>query len=123
VGGRRPGVLPQLHRFRWLDGHDRWLLVLDNAAAPDTATGLDRPLARLVDLIPQVLHGQVLVTSRDASWEEHATLAELDLFTSEEAVLFLQGRVGSGEGATARSWSVSWRSISTGSVPTIPTRC
>jgi tetratricopeptide (TPR) repeat protein len=86
---------------RWLDGHDRWLLVLDNAAAPDTATGLDRPLARLVDLIPQVLHGQVLVTSRDASWEEHATLAELDLFTSEEAVAFLQGRSGSGEGAAA----------------------
>jgi hypothetical protein len=40
---------------RWLDGHDRWLLVLDNAQAPDTPTGLRAPLARLVDLIPQML--------------------------------------------------------------------
>ena len=58
----------------WLDGHDRWLLVLDNAQAPDMPTGLQAPLVRLLDLLPQVLHGQVLVTSRDASWEHHATL-------------------------------------------------
>jgi hypothetical protein len=49
---------------RWLDDHNRWLLVLDNAGAPDTPTGLDAPLARVVDLLPQVGHGQVLVTSR-----------------------------------------------------------
>jgi AAA domain len=53
---------------RWLDGHDRWLLVLDNADSPDSATGLEAPLARQVDLLPQVPQGQVLVTSRDASW-------------------------------------------------------
>jgi hypothetical protein len=35
--------------------------------SPETPTGLPASLARLVDLIPQVLHGQVLVTSRDAS--------------------------------------------------------
>jgi len=79
----------------WLDAHDRWLLVLDNADAPDTPTGLPAPLARLVDLIPQVLHGQVLVTSRDASWEGHAGLAELEVFTPGEAVAFLLARVGS----------------------------
>jgi len=86
---------------RWLDGHDRWLLVLDNAQAPDAGTGLDAPLARLVDLIPQVLHGQVLVTSRDASWEEHASLAELEVFTPEEAVGFLLVRSRIGDPATA----------------------
>jgi hypothetical protein len=62
---------------RWLEEHDRWLLVLDNADAPDTPTGLPVPLARLVDLLPRVLHGQLLITSRDASWEEHAALTEL----------------------------------------------
>jgi Tfp pilus assembly protein PilF len=86
---------------RWLDDHDRWLLVLDNAQAPDTPTGLDTPLARLVDLVPQVLHGQVLVTSRDASWEEHAALAELEVFVPEEAVAFLLARSGSSDRATA----------------------
>jgi hypothetical protein len=49
---------------RWLADHDRWLLVLDNAA-PDGPSGLRAPLGRLVDLLPPVVHGQVLVTSRD----------------------------------------------------------
>jgi tetratricopeptide (TPR) repeat protein len=86
---------------RWLEDHDRWLLVLDNAQAPDTSTGLDSPLACLVDLLPQVLHGQVLVTSRDAGWEEHADLAELEVLTPEEAVKFLLVRSRSGGAATA----------------------
>jgi len=86
---------------RWLDQHDRWLLVFDNAQAPDMTTGLDAPLARLVDLVPQVLHGQVLVTSRDASWEEHASLAELEAFAPTEAVAFLLARSGSSDQATA----------------------
>jgi tetratricopeptide (TPR) repeat protein len=80
---------------RWLEDHDRWLLVLDNAQAPETPTGLDPPLGRLVDLIPQVVHGQALITTRDARWKRAATLAELDLFTPEEAVRFLLARSGS----------------------------
>jgi len=80
---------------RWLRDHDRWLLVLDNAQAPDMLTGLQPPLDRLADLIPQVLHGQVLVTTRDARWQRAAALAELDLFTPEEAVRFLLARAGS----------------------------
>jgi tetratricopeptide (TPR) repeat protein len=86
---------------RWLDSHDRWLLVLDNAQAPDMPTGLQAPLVRLIDLLPQVLHGQVLVTSRDASWEDHAALAELEVFTPEEAVAFLLVRSRSGDAASA----------------------
>ena len=86
---------------RWLDSHDRWLLVLDNAQAPDTPTALDAPLARLADLVPQVLHGLVLITSRDASWEEHAVLAELEVFTPLEAAAFLLTRSGSSDQAAA----------------------
>jgi tetratricopeptide (TPR) repeat protein len=86
---------------RWLDDHDRWLLVLDNAQAPDMPTGLEDPLARMVDLLPQVVHGQVLVTCRDASWEQHAALAELEVFSPQEAVAFLLARSGSSDQAAA----------------------
>jgi tetratricopeptide (TPR) repeat protein len=82
---------------RWLADHDRWLLILDNSGAPEDPTGLRAPLGRLVDLLPQVIYGQVLVTSRDARWEHHATLAELEVFTPEEAVTFLLARSGSGQ--------------------------
>ena len=93
----------------WLDDHDRWLLVLDNAQAPETPTGLEAPLARLVDLLPQVLHGQVLVTSRDASWEQHAALAELEVFTPQEAVAFLLARSGAtDEQAAAQLADAAW---------------
>jgi DNA-binding SARP family transcriptional activator/tetratricopeptide (TPR) repeat protein len=85
---------------RWLDSHDRWLLILDNADSPDAATGLATPLAQLVDLIPQVLQGQVLVTTRDAGWETHADLVELGVFSPAEAVRFLQVRSGSTDQAT-----------------------
>ena len=71
---------------RWLVRHDRWLLILDNATAPTSATGLEPPLAQLLDLVPQVQHGEVLVTSRDASWEHHAALTELEVFTVCDAV-------------------------------------
>jgi tetratricopeptide (TPR) repeat protein len=86
---------------RWLDTNERWLLVLDNAQAPDSPTGLSSPLARLVDLLPQVLYGQVLVTSRDASWEHYASLAELEVFVPMEAVTFLLARSGSSDQAAA----------------------
>jgi hypothetical protein len=82
---------------RWLEGHDRWLLILDNTQAPDTSTGLHPPMARLIDLLPQIVHGQVLVTSRDTRWEQHATLATVEVFTEKEAVAFLRTRSGSSD--------------------------
>jgi hypothetical protein len=79
---------------RWLEEHDRWLLVLDNAEDPERPTGLRSPLTALIDLLPRVVRGQVLVTSRDASWEQHAGLAELEVFTGTEAIEFLLTRSG-----------------------------
>ena len=80
----------------WLENHDRWLLVFDNAEGPEAATGLRAPLSRLADLLPRVLHGQVLVTSRDASWgQQQAALTELDVLKPTEAVRFLLARSGS----------------------------
>lgn len=88
---------------RWLQGHDRWLLVLDNAGGPQAATGLLAPLAHLVDLLPQAIseHGQVLVTTRDASWEHETPLLDLDLLTPEEAVRFLLARTASSDQSAA----------------------
>lgn len=80
---------------RWLEDHDRWLLILDNAEGPQSTTGLRAALARLIDLVPRVINGQVLITSRDASWHQHATLVELDVFTPEEAAAFLLARSAS----------------------------
>jgi tetratricopeptide (TPR) repeat protein len=82
---------------RWLEDHDRWLLILDNAQSPQAPTGLEAPLDTLADLLPRVVGGQVLVTSRDASWDEQAELLELDLLTPQEAVRFLLRRAGSGD--------------------------
>jgi tetratricopeptide (TPR) repeat protein len=86
---------------RWLEGHDRWLLVLDNAQAPDAPSGLAAPLARVADLLPRVVHGQVLVTSRDATWDRHASLTNLGVFTPAEAAAFLLARAGSTDEHTA----------------------
>jgi tetratricopeptide (TPR) repeat protein len=80
---------------RWLEDHDRWLLILDNAEAPDTELGLDAPLDHAVGLLPQIVHGQVLITTRNTSWEEHAAVAELEVFSPGEAVTFLLARSGS----------------------------
>ena len=86
---------------RWLEEHDRWLLVFDNAEAPDTATGLEAPLTRLADLLPLVPQGQLLLTTRDASWDRYVTLAELEVFSPDEAVTFLRDRSGSNDAASA----------------------
>jgi len=80
---------------RWLEDHDRWLLILDNAEDPDAKLGLESPLDRVVGLLPQIVQGQVLVTTRNTSWEEHAAVAELEVFSPAEAVTFLLARSGS----------------------------
>ena len=41
------------------------------------------------------------MTSRDASWEDHADLAELEVFTPEEAAAFLLARAASADQAMA----------------------
>lgn len=86
---------------RWLETHDRWLLILDDADGPEAATRLDMPLARLVDLLPQVVHGQVLITTRDASWNQYALPEEVDVFSPPEASEFLLARSGAADAQAA----------------------
>jgi tetratricopeptide (TPR) repeat protein len=94
-GGESDQRLAAMAVRRWLEDHDRWLLILDNAEAPDARLGLESPLDRVVGLLPQIVQGQVLVTTRNTSWEEHAAVAELEVFSPAEAVTFLLARSGS----------------------------
>jgi tetratricopeptide (TPR) repeat protein len=96
-GGQADQHLAAIAVRRWLEDHDRWLLIVDNAEAPNASTGLEPPLNQVAGLLPQVVHGQVLVTSRDTSWEQYATLAELEVFTEQEGVTFLLARSGGGD--------------------------
>jgi tetratricopeptide (TPR) repeat protein len=72
---------------RWLAGHDRWLLVFDNANRPEDLTSL----------LPPAGAGQVLVTSRWSAWGEWATSLRLPVLSRPEAVAFLRTRTGTGD--------------------------
>jgi len=63
----------------------RWLLVLDNADAPD----------EVVPLLPAA-GGHVIVTSRNSAWATVGTVLEVDVFTRQESVEFLRDRGTSG---------------------------
>lgn len=78
----------------WLEHNKRWLLIFDNADEPESATMLEPPLAHLIDLVPRVTLGQVLVTTRDATWNRHAELEPMALFDRDEARDFLRLRAG-----------------------------
>jgi cellulose biosynthesis protein BcsQ/tetratricopeptide (TPR) repeat protein len=62
----------------------RWLLVFD------TADQIESVLPYL-----PVGGGNVLITSRDAEWAEHARISHVDVFTRAESVTYLQRRVPS----------------------------
>jgi hypothetical protein len=63
----------------------RWLLVFDNADQPED----------LSDIIPQG-PGHVLITSRNYRWESRADTVQVDVFTPEESIAFLERRIRSG---------------------------
>jgi tetratricopeptide (TPR) repeat protein len=60
----------------------RWLLVFDNADQPED----------LNEIIPQG-PGHVLVTSRNHRWESRADSVQVDVFTPEESIAFLERRI------------------------------
>lgn len=79
VGDRVRAVLEALREGR---PYRRWLIVFDNADAPE----------ELLDLIPQG-PGHVLVTSRNQQWASHADPMEVSVFDRAESVALLQNRV------------------------------
>ncbi len=65
-----------------MHGQQRWLLIYDNAEDPQA----------LADYLPGGA-GHVLITSRNPDWHELATPVPVDMFTRQESVSLLCGRV------------------------------
>jgi tetratricopeptide (TPR) repeat protein len=63
-------------------GYRDWLLVFDNAEDPTEAR----------KYFPSGGAGRILVTSRNPDWERGTRALEVDVFTREESVAFLQNR-------------------------------
>jgi hypothetical protein len=63
-------------------GYDKWLLVFDNAEAPQ----------EVQKHFPTGGAGKILVTSRDLDWSRVTRSIEVDVFTREESKAFLSGR-------------------------------
>lgn len=62
--------------------YGNWLLVFDNAEAPDTVR----------DYFPDAGTGKVLITSRNQAWNQIAESLEVDVFSRAESVRLLQRR-------------------------------
>jgi tetratricopeptide (TPR) repeat protein len=68
--------------LRWLDsGRTRWLLIFDNASAPDEVRSL-LPAAG----------GHVLITTRNATWGGQVRSLEVDVFSRPESIELLRHR-------------------------------
>ena len=67
---------------RWLESHNNWLLIFDNASGPDAV----RPY------LPRNRQGQVMVTSRHLGWGGAARSLSVPPLSSESSVRFLLER-------------------------------
>jgi hypothetical protein len=80
-GKQRDAVL------RWLRQHNGWLVILDNIDSEAAATAVEA-------LLPQLVGGHVLLTSRLANWSDSVAALALDVLSPEAAVDFLLARTG-----------------------------
>ena len=75
---------------------DRWLIVFDDAAAPDTSTGQPEPFDKIQRLIPLLGSGEVVVTSIQRGWSAHAHALEVAPWELDDSVAFLGSQDPSG---------------------------
>jgi hypothetical protein len=95
---RQLGIQEQADQDRMVDElfgelrrRARWMLIYDNAEAPE----------RLSPLLPPGGDGHVLITSRYPAWGRVAEPLPLDVLRRHESVAFLRRRTGSHEESTA----------------------
>ncbi|MDY7225332.1 FxSxx-COOH system tetratricopeptide repeat protein [Hyalangium rubrum] len=69
---------------QWLQRHEGWLLIIDNAEQPGA----------LASYLPPAVKGHVLITSRNPAWGRLARAALVDVLGRAEAVEFLRKRTG-----------------------------
>jgi hypothetical protein len=78
----------------WLDRHDDWLLVFDDAEHPDV----------IRSLLPRSGSGRIIITSGYPAWGAVAQTLSIDLWTPQEAAAYLSHRTGIARGpATAET--------------------
>jgi tetratricopeptide (TPR) repeat protein len=70
----------------WLNNHERWLLIADNA---DT----DAPTKAVLERLSRSLTGHVLITSRISDWPVNIQDLALDHLSSDDATRYLLDRV------------------------------
>jgi hypothetical protein len=75
----------------WLEKHDRWLFVFDNAVDPEAVQ----------ELLPRTWRGHVLVTTREADWRNCARVVPVEALAHEDAVAFLLDITNSHDTAAA----------------------
>ena len=79
--------------LRWLNSHDGWLLIYDNATDAASLNGY----------LPQARHGHVLVTSRAPNWRGLAQAVEVKTLTDEDGADFLLERTGQRDEPSVRA--------------------
>jgi hypothetical protein len=84
----------------WLNDHERWLLIADNA---DT----DAAARAVCERFPPSLPGDILITSRSGDWPVNIQDIALDLLSQDESTRYLLARIGerqheAGDETTAR---------------------
>ena len=67
----------------WLQAHDDWLLVYDNATR----------LASIIDYLPRAGRGHILITSQEKGWGSLGKVTSLDVWDRAESVAFLTARL------------------------------
>ena len=78
---------------RWLELHDTWLLVFDNAPEP----------AAVRDYFPRGGGGHIIVTSRYMTWQGTATEFPVEVFDRQESVAYVLATTKQGDQASARA--------------------
>lgn len=68
----------------WLESHDRWLLIFDNAPGPDEVNAL----------LPSIPQGHILITSRERAWRKLAHPYPLEALERKASIDFLLATTG-----------------------------
>jgi tetratricopeptide (TPR) repeat protein len=68
---------------RYLEEHDQWLLIFDNATAP----------ADLYGFLPAFIRGHIIITSRNSLWGSMACINPIDSFSEKESIQYLEKRL------------------------------
>ncbi len=77
---------------KWLSDHSRWWLVLDNVESPE----------QIATYLPAELRGNLLLTSRNQTWDRFAASVPITPFAEHEAVQFVLDRTGQDDEEAAR---------------------